>query len=343
LSQNVPSDGEREARFTDAAAIIPTAAEVEEREKAERDRRADNDHQLVLQLQKRQTDAQEVQAKSNKVIAGLTAALFCVSLASPFVSYLQFTAAKESADAARSAAGTADNTLRLMKSSSEETATQIERLITQQQRTATAMEQSIINAKEAMEASDRQSREALSETVRASHLVTRPWVSAGNPIIGLAPDDYVEGTLLPANFKSIDTLVPNKRFVLRVEFNDIGQTPATKVRSQGYAEPFVLYGTLTPKAISEAAEQAFRNARLQKPTENSLIAPGQRTYIISKVNPLSEVLVSSFHAEGMFIIFAGVLEYRDALGTDLHETEFCFFWTGKETSTFRYCGNPNMN
>jgi hypothetical protein len=128
-----------------------------------------------------------------------------------------------------------------------------------------------------------------------------------------------------------------------VEFNDIGQTPATKVRSQGYAEPFVVIGTLTPKVIADAAEQTSRNARLQKFTENSLIAPGQRTYIISRVDPLPEIAISNFNAERMFIVFAGVLEYHDARGEDRHETEFCFFWTGKETSTFRYCGNPNMN
>ena len=172
MPHNIPPDSEHEIPFTDTAAIIPNAAERAEREKTERDRRADSDHQLILQLQKRQTDAQEIQAKSNKVIAGLTAALVVVSLVSGFVSYLQFTAANNSAEAAKSAANTAANTRLDLKTSGEETKAQVDRIIAEQQRTATAMEQSVVSAKRAMETSERQNREAM-------QLGQRPYLAVG--------------------------------------------------------------------------------------------------------------------------------------------------------------------
>ena len=56
-----------------------------------------------MNLQSKQTVAQELQARTNRVIANLTKALVVASLLGIVVSYLQFRAAKESADAALSA------------------------------------------------------------------------------------------------------------------------------------------------------------------------------------------------------------------------------------------------
>ena len=86
---------------TDRPGILETREERKAREAAEKLRRDE-------ESQKTQTDAQAIQAKSNVVIACLTAALVISSAIGGFVSYWQFQATKSSADSSEKAAETAD-------------------------------------------------------------------------------------------------------------------------------------------------------------------------------------------------------------------------------------------
>jgi hypothetical protein len=58
---------------------------------------------LTIELQTRQTNAQELQARSNTAITFLTAALIVISIAGAFVNWLQFQTAKDSTKAALAA------------------------------------------------------------------------------------------------------------------------------------------------------------------------------------------------------------------------------------------------
>lgn len=77
--------------------VLEDANQRAVREQAEAAGRQERREQLIA-------DSQRTQATASKVIALLTFALVVVSLISGFVSFLQFRAAKDSADAARQSA-----------------------------------------------------------------------------------------------------------------------------------------------------------------------------------------------------------------------------------------------
>jgi hypothetical protein len=86
------------------AGIIESPEELEARRKAEAEDEQRRDHQLLLKIQTSQATAQRVQA-------GASIATVFLTLVIGIVSFLQFRLAKETADAARSAANTASDTL----------------------------------------------------------------------------------------------------------------------------------------------------------------------------------------------------------------------------------------
>lgn len=193
MAEQITEHGDHDIPFVNDAGLIPNAAEIAERERAEQQRRQESDHQLVLDLQKRQAEAQEVQAKSNTVIAGLTGAVVIVSFISGFVSYLQFIATNKAAEAAKSAADTARDAFIQSKADS----------IAQDKR-----------SREALEASANQSRAALDASVAASRTDQRAWV---------APSSAASDPLMPEVGKTLH---------VKVTLKNTGKTPAVNASQQ---------------------------------------------------------------------------------------------------------------
>jgi hypothetical protein len=95
--------------------IIPGHKDAKDRQEAEDKNRRENNEQLLINLQLRQTSAQEVQARTNKTIAHLTGALIFVSLCGILVGWYQFQAAKDSSNAALAASIAAMQQTRLLQ------------------------------------------------------------------------------------------------------------------------------------------------------------------------------------------------------------------------------------
>lgn len=119
--------------------IIPNAAEMTERKRAEEERREKDRDELLLELQRKQTTAQTLQATSNVRIANLTRALIVVTLMVGFVSCLQFQAAKKSAEAATQAVKLAEDTREDNDIASGDTLIQMNSQSRAMQRSAKAM------------------------------------------------------------------------------------------------------------------------------------------------------------------------------------------------------------
>jgi hypothetical protein len=139
--------------------VVASAKEQSDRERAEevrkRERRADEDHELLLSLQREQTTAQTTQANFTKVIAALTFVGF-------FVSTLQFCAAKRSADASERASKAAEDAVAVGRG----------QLIA----SLNASDSSDAQSRDAMENSNAQSLSALNASREALRLDQRAWV-----------------------------------------------------------------------------------------------------------------------------------------------------------------------
>jgi hypothetical protein len=130
-------------------------------------------------------------------------------------------AAKVSANAAKSAADTADATLKAMKTSAVETSAQIDRLIAQQQRTADSMEQNLVRSKAALDAS-----------IKASRLDQRAWigfigVTAKNVAIGSKPS-FTQIIINTGKTPALD---------VRARIDDIFSTAAQTFAPEYHAPP----------------------------------------------------------------------------------------------------------
>ncbi|MGH2506771.1 MAG: hypothetical protein ACRDHZ_05075 [Ktedonobacteraceae bacterium] len=97
MSDDHPPDKQQEVANTQGPIVPNDSAQVAHNQRPE-PRNGNEEHDELIRK------AQQVQANSSKVIAWLTAALVLVSVTSAGVSYLQFQAAKNSADASLSAA-----------------------------------------------------------------------------------------------------------------------------------------------------------------------------------------------------------------------------------------------
>jgi len=133
LADHVPEYGKHDVPLVNDTGLIPTADEIAERQRAEQEHREQDNRQLLLDLQTRQTAAQALQASSNVTIARLTGALVIVSLIGGFVSFLQFQATNQSAKAAQSAAGAAVSAAITASAALEENKRQFQSTLTQMQ------------------------------------------------------------------------------------------------------------------------------------------------------------------------------------------------------------------
>lgn len=151
----------------------------------------------------RQAAINEGQLTTNRRIAYYTLVLAILSVLGLVVSFLSSQAAKESANAAKSAAITADTTLKQIQSSGNDTKSQIERLIEQQQRTAAAMEGSL-----------QQTVRALTFQTYSLQIEQRPYIVSGDIIFADA-----KGRTLVAPIK-------DRPLFVMVLFKNTGKSPA---------------------------------------------------------------------------------------------------------------------
>jgi hypothetical protein len=131
LPNQVPQDGKGAVPFIDESGLIPTPHEVEQRQISEQARREQGYKDLLLGTSRKQANA-------NVAIARLTGALVIVTIVGGCVSYLQFMAAKKSADAAQDAVNVARDTLTASSDSFSKTLTEMQRQVDAVTASATA-------------------------------------------------------------------------------------------------------------------------------------------------------------------------------------------------------------
>ncbi len=164
---------------------------------------------------KRDEEYKQRQLRFNKLLVVFTAGLFLTSVCANLIMFCQVRAGELSAGAATSAARTAQKTLEAMKTGGEETRTQVERLIAQQQRTADAMEKSLQQSREAIDRSERQSKAALDASIAAIRLDQRAWVTATRFVLSEEP---IRGQLVKVSF-----FIMNSGKTPAVEILDVGE------------------------------------------------------------------------------------------------------------------------
>jgi len=268
-------------------------------------------------------------------------------------------AAKVSADAAKSAAQTAATTLGEMKSSAEETKRQIDRLISEQRRTANSMEKSLGQSREAMERGERQSQAALSATIDNSHLDERAWV-------GLAEFATIEGKESEDrntfSFKSVQIAIRNS-----------GKTPATNLSAvtlqttRAWREPIGDYDSVISDTNKQSAEMSAkleadeirRNPQMAESIrrwnqetrdlvsryENELFPAGQvlapGVTVVQGTGSVSYGVRDPIKRGPPNVIYVlGKVTYSDIFsGTKMHTTKFCLMRDGG--NSFRSCPTGN--
>ena len=269
-------------------------------------------------------DRMKEQADQTKIIADQAA--------------VQAKAAKVSADAAKSAANTAAGSLEIQKSSTAESSKQAGQVITNLDRVAASMEGTLKQSALSFEASAKQADASLKASIAASQIAARAWLFANGAIVGFVPDDQVPGSLLGPTLEPAKTFVANKRLAVRVELTNIGQTPAIEARSKGYGS--IRPTGSRPENIIAATDFVFRFAMTTPFGERNTVGPHhQSTFVISGDRALTPLEVSRVTKGDAALIYAGLIEYRDIFGPTIHESEFCFMFTGPSAIGFTYCAN----
>jgi UDP-N-acetylglucosamine transferase subunit ALG13 len=226
-------------------------------------------------------------------------------------SQMQSDAIELSADATRSAAETADKTLRLMKASGEETTIQIGRLIAQQQRSADAADKSFRQSIIATAESEKQSKRALDASIEASHAGQRPILMV---------------TITKKEFLFIEV---GKKINWNVGILNHGKTPANHASTAGD----LVFG---PDAMARM-ERFFKefNPNQKAPIEGIVgpvlgngdsETPGSMVHSLSsdKIITVDDLSFIETHDAG--IVIFGVTQYEDVFGTR-YRTDFCLMTT----------------
>jgi hypothetical protein len=194
--------------------------------------------------------------------------------------------AKTSADAATSAAETADATLKAMTTSTVETSAQIERLIAQQQRTADSMEQNLARSKEALDAS-----------INQNHLDQRAWLG------------FQESTDIVVKLDSPGSVTH--------WFINTGKTPATDVKARGST------ATLAPSATFRPVYADVSSIYSTTPIGVNIVMPNQRIWLKnSSLGSFTQPAISALqNKEGLLYVF-GEACYADIF-KQRHHVTFC--------------------
>ena len=293
MRDDVEHHSETKPPYIDEGLVINTRLSEVERQQRE-DKEADKKHNRS-------------QLITNQLLAVFTGFLFVTSVISDTILFRQTKATKESADAAKSAAETADKTLGLMKSSSQETTDQIERLIKQQQRTAGAMETNV------------------RQSIAVMQLDERPYMAVKTV-------ELTHGTA-------------NQGLIASVTFENVGKSLANIKRIYRVAESRPIREG-NRSAFLATAEELFKRSRADVDSivnEPQAIPPGGTPGSSYQLLFLYEPMFSnSLTANPPWrIFFTGSIVYSDIWGAE-YETEFCVLLPkGKGDLGPRTCGVHN--
>lgn len=274
----------------------------------------------------RQQDARDEehrqrQASHDRRMLGVTVGLLVGTLLTAIAALYQAHASAVGAQAAKSAAETAEKTLLDMKTSGEETKVQIDRLIAQQQRTADSMDRSLERAKDAIDASKNQARAALDASANALFRELRPYVSVG-------------GTRLAGEIDN------GKKFSGTAQMINSGRTPALDVEVCGD-----IFITLWDHPITDEHPcPSPGNPQRLSEGENSVFVLGAGI-----AGPVSSPGTTITVAEGLAnllstrkirLYFYGYIRYLDTLRRAAHTTTFCGMY-GAESKSWTVCEKHN--
>lgn len=193
-----------------------------------------------------------------------------------------------------------------------------EKMVTQDQRIAD-------NAKNALDASNRQSQASLDASIGSSRLDQRAWVG----VLDLVPRDFSETSGMP---------------VVVVFFNS-GKTPARNVQisSMFRIVAVPMYGP-SPENIKHLI---FRPAQ-------SIAPQGRYNQILGERIPSGDIstppeiqglqtIISEFQdikAKRHILYYFGILKYDDVFGHS-RETEFCIYLADPDSKQFAFCRDFN--
>jgi len=214
--------------------------------------------------------------------------------------------AKTSADAATSAAKTADATLKAMTKGAVETSAQIERLINQQQRTADSMERNLVRSKIALDAS-----------IEMTHISQRAWIGFKSMTM---PQTLEVGPHKFEFHNEVPAVGLQKYQLWKLQFSNVGNTPASNVAAWWAmsildklpTEDFVPYGRPKHSSVSSSGT----------------LAKGA-TLFLECQRELSGHEVADVMSGKRFLVVWGAVEYLDIFQSAKDKprrTEYCMFW-----------------
>jgi hypothetical protein len=233
-----------------------------------------------------------------------------VTLVAGVVSFLQFNATKESADAALKAIEIARDARDDNDISAGDTLIQMKAQGRVMQRNAMATEQSVATSKRAMEHSEQQSRESLDASISASRTDQRAW-------------------LFEDQMKMVGQFSAGQPAAFEIVFKNGGKTPANDVKVSCSVE--VKMGLIITSAKSCGAEATS-------------VGPGAgHTQEIRIRNTWTQGDIANFQSGIYSITIIGELTYRDVFpGTPLRKTGFCAYYTASDAPFLSLCKGSYM-
>ncbi|MGB6944947.1 MAG: hypothetical protein WBE37_21295, partial [Bryobacteraceae bacterium] len=216
----------------------------------------------------------------------------------------QTDATKTSANAARSAAETADKTLKSMTISGDQTKKQIDRLIEQQQRTA----DSTVKAAESASASVTVASDGLTNNLDTFKKGNRAYIGVTDAFINGADPE-----------KNIPERLRGGANIFDIEITNKGVTPARHIRSWGAARVVTrLFDTDNPIYPIPLESRTYKDGKDLISGVKDYLKPG------GIINPPQLTLLLNLLAHRYFMAF-GVTEYRDIFEQP-HSTKFCVYF-----------------
>lgn len=313
MSQERSERDEHDFSTFDRPLIVNGPEERAARERSEQQRREDSQREIedenrrrITELQAQQTKAEISQAASSKKIVWLTLALFLATIVSAGVSALQFIAANESAQAAKSAADTAAQAL-------SDTRAQAKRADAEQEEASRI-------AKERFNTTVEQGRQTLQAAIELGRSEQRAWVGPEHVLGPLFSEGDVRVYLKPGASPQFGIVIRNT-----------GKTPAKNVRhrisgfSQSSNAPFIPSYVASPKWMISST--------------SVLHGDSTQTIQTGAANAPDDEFVSSIKSGEKALYVFGEILYSDVFGRS-HTTTFCYYL--KDTiETLRSCSTYN--
>ena len=308
ISKHLTNDEQRQAHkqppYFDDSLVINTRLQEIERRQAEREAE--------------EKEYKRRQLRFNSWTVVFTGLLFLTSFVSDWILFRQTSATRESADAAKKAAKVADDTLELMKKSSSDSSSQVERLIAQQQRTADSADKSV-----------QQTQASLASNIQQFQAQERAYFMAETP-----------------QFTSDPT--PSAPIRASLILKNIGKSTAVKYSTYAKFLPFRPTKSVTDLVtfLDEQFDALHERTKLKGKygqVSRADLAPNESIFITEETPPMTEADIAKFKdvAGGLVLFYVGTVQYQDVFKIP-HETEFCRFYFGQDTKIWHICDSHNV-